>query len=264
MKIKNIIVIWGLRGCGKEDVFKNRIHFNLNENPGNLPALINMKKYDKDVYVEANITTNNDACKLINIIKNKFPDITIKIIFWSVNNDIEATKLRCLENSEFRYAEPKELEKIRNTIFEIPNIEILGKGVFLQWKDIYQLSEEEKLVKKVWGEFKYPYGDAYLDLQNMTFSSNKWCLGGEQWSYEGPSWDVDPDGQEEINKIIKPFNTLLFKFLEEHYPNLSFIKWAKIENECFSTVEESDDDYYSNCRYARKTLDLKKFFEMLK
>jgi hypothetical protein len=53
--------------------------------------------------------------------------------------------------------------------------------------------------------------------------------------------------------------------LEKVAPNISFLQYKKITNECISTKDFSEGDYYGGCvYYSQYVLDVKSLFDILK
>jgi hypothetical protein len=101
------------------------------------------------------------------------------------------------------------------------------------------------------------YSNTYY---NGTIYSEYWRTGGvgggSCWD-EGDSHHYALDGDEPIK------DWCLDKFLEENYPDVTYLKYKKIQ-EHIGYAEWTEYEYYGNStNYARYKLDLKKLYEIL-
>lgn len=76
--------------------------------------------------------------------------------------------------------------------------------------------------------------------KDLVFNSEPWATGGRCggscWN-DGANENVTPEPEQEIE--------LLYKFLEENYPELSFINFRKLEK-FIRTYEYCNSEYYGN------------------
>jgi len=110
--------------------------------------------------------------------------------------------------------------------------------------------------KPEWKHFSDVNG-LYCD-ENGIVKGESWSLGGswaDCWGNQGTvSPGSRPDGMSELDTL-----------LEKVAPNISFLQYKKITNECISTKDFSEGDYYGGCvYYSQYVLDVKSLFDILK
>lgn len=99
-------------------------------------------------------------------------------------------------------------------------------------------------------------GEAGIELmEGRYFTSSYWCLGGEQWGYDGEKSPVDPE--EPCN--FDEFDSLM----ETVCPAITFIQYKRIYKACVQMKDRENPDYYSNTREGYWSCDVKHLYELL-
>jgi hypothetical protein len=263
--LKTLIILVGLPGSGKTTFASKYIEIS-NKNYRNrcirymdfdkLPKFFELAK-DRAIIKVRQSTTNNDdvlildglfmttaSCELItDIIMDARPFSCLEIHYFVPNIEY------CLWNDLFRREKDSSIT-IKNAKIEKPDIDIL-KNRFPNI-DITIISHE--VVKRP--EYKV-FADKYMIKmdKNDCLRSSEWCLGGSCGSCED-RWEVDAD---------PPVNfTELDNLLEEVAPNLTFLQYKKINNNCVCAKDYQDNDYYGGeKKYAYYICYIELLYEML-
>lgn len=190
--------------------------------------------------VDGLITTNENAEKLINLVKKQIKDdFKIEIVFWK--KDIEA----CLHNDKDRRIVNSTIT-IENLPFEEPSQELIEK---------FNIKVIKKKVQKKSGYQSWQKKNAMKDNK---LTSEEWGLGGTS----GNCWD---DTKYSISADPQPVNFKEFdELLEKICPNITFLQYKKIYNNCVTTETHQQSDYYGgSVEYCKFVCDLDKLYQEL-
>lgn len=193
----------------------------------------------KDLFSEEWVKKEMSLCTNIK------PFSECEIHFWE--EDREA----CLYNDKGRRDISSEAT-IKFAKFEKPDINRLCEKT-----GISNISLTYHKVKRK-PEWKAIADNAGLEVsENRFIRSEEWCLGGTECNYLGDRYYVDPQPPlktfEELDELILDIR-----------PNLSFLDYRKLWDECVSVKEIKHHDYYGGtvtCAYYEA--DAEKVFKML-
>lgn len=207
------------------------------------------------------LTTNVNQEKIvdewIDIFNSEDPDkmssTNIKFIFFKENREA------CLRNDSFRDKERSAYITIKQMPLERPNIEKLKEKYNdkrftfeIEEKEVHEMTQYEGTLKPL----KNKYWSKKLGYDTMT--SDSWRTGGEICSYDGWSSEVEP---EKAPQCFAEFDDLLEKLC----PNISFLTYKKIYNECVTIQDDYEQDYYGGTQYySVYCCNLDRLYEMLK
>ncbi len=157
----------------------------------------------------------------------------------------------CLWNDKGRRKENSEMT-IKTAIYKSR----LGVLDFKSLKQSYPLNIVRHTVKRKpeWKAFTDEMGISLTDDGNLV--SDTWSLGGESWDYNGNKRPVYSEPQP---ASFKEFDSLLRKIA----PNISFLKYKELFDECVSIEDKEDSDYYSRQQVAFFVCNLPKLFSIL-
>lgn len=234
-KMPKLTILWGLPGSGKTSYAERRwpygsyryyvldcdnygrgmkledIVFNVSSNFSHRTA--------KDFILDGLFNTNEQVDKLLDAISRatKLPEI--EIIYWAENREA------CLWNDRGRRKMNSEVT-IKHAPFEEPSRELINKYKITLVRE----NVERKPIFKVWA------GERNLGSGNK-LKSDTWCLGG----YSKNCWG----DQHQVSAGTQPVSFVeLDNFLAENYPNITFMQYKKIMNDCVTTETTGDSDYY--------------------
>ena len=256
--IPTLIVLWGLPGSGKttyaEEKYPNDRYFggvlpvhvldcdnwgrgtkfdNIVEN-----AVYNLRT--RSVLLDGLFTTNEVVERLLTAIMKEIKAFNIEIIFWEENREA------CLWNDRGRRKKNSKIT-IENLPFEVPSNQLL-KSFNIKMTRMYV---ERKPYFKVWAAEKGLYSE------KDKLCSSSWCLGGTSRNCYGEEHEVSGSAQD-ISF------TELDTFLEEHYPNVTFMQYKKILRDCVESKETGNSDYYGGyVKYAHYECDLESLYKLL-
>ena len=234
-----------------------------------------------DVCVDGLVTTYDDLYNLIYGIlmymqrkctwKNrKYGDFTLSFIIHQWDENREA----CIHNDNVHNRDVKAKSSIKNLPYENINAKkvenylrnnltienILGESYdskIVKIEKIEHKVEKTTLYQTVFEpeceRFSY---DIFGENGSYIYSEN-WTLGGEAGNCWGHRWDVSPEEPKEFVKLDE--------FLLKVVPNMSFLQYKKIFNECVDKIEWHELDYYSEgTNETCWRCDMKKLYEILK
>ena len=176
----------------------------------------------------------------------------IKFIFFK--EDREA----CLVNDSFREKERSAHITIEHSALDKPDIEKF-KEKYNDERFTFEI--EEKEVHKM-----NQYEGVLLPLKNKYWSdklgydvmvSDSWRTGGTLCSYDGWSSEIEPEKQP---SSFEEFDDLLEKLC----PNISFLTYKKMFNDCVTVEDGYENDYYGGTQYySLYCCRLKRLYELL-
>lgn len=91
----------------------------------------------------------------------------------------------------------------------------------------------------------------------------QWRVGGRSG---GSCWDTGDSAYHSVEAEEEPQDWALVRLLEEHFPNISFLKYQKLLRECVKVSESKrDHDYYGNYYdYRQKEASFEDVYKFLK
>jgi len=196
-------------------------------------------------FLDGLFLTLENAKEVVSSVKDRVKKVVIH--YWNPNiedckwNDAGRRKLNSsitIENAKIDSID--EIKKIKDSF---NNIEFL-----------FKIHSVEK--KPEWKHFS-DVNDLYCD-ENGIVKGESWSLGGswsDCWGNQGTvSPGSRPDGMAELDTL-----------LEKVAPNISFLQYKRITNECVSINDFSEGDYYGGSVYYNQyVLDIKNLFYILK
>ena len=171
----------------------------------------------------------------------------IKIQFVYFNEDRET----CLFNDKQRNREELADITIKSATYEKPNINELKRD----FPDMeFSIIEKEVHKMNVY-ECVFKPHESFSNKDKM--QSDYWSRGGSWGDCWGNSGSISPDPQP---SSFTEFDELL----EEICPNITFLQYKKLYNECVTVEEDGHGDYYGGYEYTSYfQCDLKKLYEMM-
>lgn len=192
------------------------------------------------VILDGLITTNQSADKILSLVtKYVGEDLDFEIVFW------EEDRETCRFNDRGRRSKDSKIT-IDNMILEEPSQNLLTK---------YKATmKKKKVVRKhpwqVWAAEQCLGESGFLE-------SDTWCLGGTWGNCWGDHGTVSSTPQP---ASFREFDELL----EKVCPNITFLQYKNIHNECVTTKTTLEWDYYGgSSEYARYVCDVMKLYELL-
>ena len=263
MVIKELHISIGLPGSGKTTEFDKLFENSNNKRKniriqcdsfltGSRPTYKNMSELILDrsrlfceiTFLDGLFLTLENVKEVVDSVKDRVKKVVIH--YWEPN--IEACKWndegrRSLDSSiTIENAKIDSLDEIKKIKDSFDNIEFLFKIHIVKRKP-------------EWKHFSDVNG-LYCD-ENGIVKGGSWSLGGtwgDCWGSHGSvSPGERPDGMAELDTL-----------LEKVAPNISFLQYKKITNECVSTEDFSERDYYGGCvYYSQYVLDVKSLIDIL-
>ena len=221
------------------------------------------------VCIDGLITTINDLDKVIddtlNYIHNRYKgcDYQVKIYIHQWNEDRET----CLHNDRMRVNSGEREVGSEATICIHPYEYIQIDQLVNHIKDnhVVSIEVENHVVKYIdtYDTLFVPLiGYDKTDYRNGTpkktqyMYSESWSAGGSWSDCWGNEGTISPDSPSDFHE----FDDLLIKIC----PDISFLNYKKLLNECTETEEYSESDYYGGCEYRQRwKCDMKRLYELL-
>jgi len=239
----------------KNDAYIQRISAMTNEEVffvflrDKLEASVDCSKRDK-VVVDGLITTNDFAKKIMTAIRNQYPNAEFSIAFWKEDRDA------CFHNDRGRRSKNSTIT-IKNLPLEEPSEEIL-KEFGMTNKNVTKKQVVRKPDYQVWAEENGIWYDSNYDPGSKgKMKSSSWSLGGTSGGYDGSIHQISPQPQP---ASFAEFDDLLLKIC----PDMSFLRYKKLYNDCVETETKDDSDYYGGrTTDAYYVCDLEKLYNLL-
>lgn len=267
---KNITILYGLPGSGKtfyterlkhtcystivhmDDYIVDGKYKSITEVLSGLKGLI--QEY---LVIDSLITTQKKLEEIIKETHDFFENNggvrqNLTIVCWNENRDA------CRENIKRRADGRNVSVTIDNIPFEEVDEDRIRRFVYDMDRNV-QLSFKHRCVftNGNWDLYFQPLIDDIWNEENKYYYSEDWSCGGDWGDCWGRHGDIEPDE--------KPEFTDFYKLLEDVCPNISFIQYKRIFNECVEIEEFEESDYYGGTEYkSRYKLDVKKCYEMLR
>ena len=214
---------------------------------------------NNEIYIDGLITTPEQCKEVMRSVYNYISkelgklnnDFEIEFIIEAFKEDRDA----CLNNDKYRmiYDSRKNTSEslIKNAPYEIPSLDYLKKcinkpnvtDIIVHEYDIYKTNSVlEQIIDS---------------SKNGKLYSNEWITGGRWGDCWGNEGIIEPDSPENFYQLDN--------LLEVIAPNLTFLQYKKIENECVELDEWHNFEYYGGVTYkARYECDLFRLQEQLK
>lgn len=197
-------------------------------------------------FVDGLFTTNEDLIELIKIIKNENEKyektLSITVYYWNEDRD------SCIWNDEYRRDE-NSIASIKSLPYEKPDKKLLLEKTGLEVELI------SKTIVRKEGYVHDANGLGFY-LSGKYLISDNWSVGGtvcDCWGGCHAAYASDPVNFTELDK-----------FLEAKKPDLTFLQYKRIWNECVSTDDYQEGDYYGGCvTYMYYKCDMEKLYKIL-
>lgn len=259
---KEVILLWGLPGCGKTTYAENQAGSGwisekaavqivngdavARRNRANsLEAIVKntatklKAKQVRKVIVDSLLTTNAGALDLMEKIQETQDNKpTFRIVYWKEDRE------SCLYNDSGR-RDVSSAATIKNMVFETPDHNVL------------HLPKSHIVCKTI---VRKPSWKKWADENKIqeTIVSNSWCTGGAVGSYlDNEVRPISPDDK------LDSFDEL-DKLLETISPTITFLQYKRIYRECVTLKTDHSSDYYGGWTdIARYVCDVQKLHKEL-
>jgi len=222
------------------------------------------------VCIDGLITTIGDLTKVIddtlNYIQNRYEgcDYQVRLCIHQWNEDRET----CLHNDMMRMNSGERNVSsettIRNRPYEYIHKEQLKKyrennhivAIKFERHTIKKLDSYDTMFAPLIGYDRREYCDDKAKKTKYMYSES-WSGGGTWGDCWGNEGTISPDSPSEF----KEFDDFLLKIC----PEMPFLQYKKIVNECLETEEYTSYDYYGGCEYRHRwKCDMEKLYAMMK
>lgn len=193
--------------------------------------------------------TTSEVDKLLGIIYDQ-----LKKMYFELAHDIEVhqwneDKSSCLWNDKFRRDVDSDVT-IKHRSIEDISLEVLSE----KYSEFNFKKVKHKVMKKEgWKIFADKYG---ITTKGGDVKFGNWCLGGtwrDCWGGSGTVSSESPNEPEFFDELLL-----------EICPDISHLKYKKLQRGCLTTDVYSEGDYYGGCvNYSRYMLNIPKLYELL-
>ena len=209
---------------------------------------ISRRRFAYTFMIDGLFLTNQALADAISVVCEYHLSADVVIHRWKENRKI------CELNDGGR-REKNSTQMIRNAAYEEVDVDWLTTK--LKNYDVRNITivEHDVVLKPDWIRYVKTVDVTLVDGK---LRSERWSCGGCRGNcYDSSMYYYDG---EEPSKF-----TALDKFLDEKCPNLLYKDYRKISEQCISTEEESEAEYYGgSTSYMRWVCDMKKLYELLK
>ncbi len=203
---------------------------------------INIHHYKNDIIVDGLFLTNNIIEKVLTLSNINPKTDEVEIIRWKEDRET------CLYNDKYRRSKDSSIT-IRNAAFEYPSDELIKKwGIKLIEKDVVKKPDW-----KTWAQ------------QNEIQLVDDRYLEGDEWSTGGTAGNCWDNTKHQIDAETPKKFVELDNLLTRICPNINFLQYKKIDNDCCDIREDGYGDYYGGyVGNARHRCDIEKLYNLLK
>ena len=267
-----ITITYGLPGSGKTYYCNNQSNF--------MTDVVHMDDYIVDgkylplEEVLGNNTKHSDIiidclCTTNKQLKEILSELSEICLYFGFGRSIkfkivsfEGTREACKKNIERR----NDGRNVSTTIDNLP-YEDVNEYDIRKFVDDYSLQNNIKVTvifekRKIyegtpWDKYFQPIIDSSYESKGKYLVSESWSLGGTWGDCWGNKGKISPDEQP---SSFREFD----KLLEEVCPNITFLQYKSIYDECVEVYKYDESDYYGGTQYyAQYRLDLRKCYDML-
>ena len=199
------------------------------------------------ICIDGLFTTNSQIQEVIDVVHTCLPkfrndeDFVIVIHHWK--EDREA----CLFNDKYRRELSSETS-IKNLPLEDPKDYKFDS--ILKIKIVYH-----DVVRKTVYEGIFEPLSAFNKFDGI-LTSNSWTTGGTWGNCWGDKGECEPEPQPEFEEFDR--------LIERVAPNITFMKYKRLYNECVTVETDYEYDYYGGCcNKAYYKCDLRKLYDMM-
>jgi predicted kinase len=209
-------------------------------------AMRRVKNNAKTIIVDGLFLTNDDRIKAITAVASYYGACRCIIHLWNEARDI------CLKNDGGR-RETSAAQTIQNAVYEPVDVERIQAGIADCNATLIDVQPHKVELKPGWERLFRPH----VWIEDGKMRSTEWCAGGAY----GNCWDDSKSPVAAEDPLpFKELDDLLLKIV----PELSFLQYRKIQNECVTSESRYESDYYGGgCSYAYWVCDLKKMYDIL-
>lgn len=268
----NVTITYGLPGSGKtfysrrvDNEWTSIIHMDDHIVDGKYESIYeilkNMRKNKlrtNNIYIDCLITTNKKLKEIIKEVYNFYQNECkcrreFKIVWWEGNREA------CKKNAERR----NDGRNVSVSIDRLPYEEVDEVAIrrfMMNLDSLTKINFERRRVYMDcnWDVYFQPLIDNCYESEGKYYFSDSWSRGGSWGDCWGNHGNIHPDEQP---SSFEQFD----KLLEDICPNITFIQYKRVFNECVTIDEYSESDYYGGTEYkARYKLDLRKCYDMLR
>jgi hypothetical protein len=211
-----------------------------------------------NIYIDCLITTNKKLKEIIKEVYNFYQKECNcrrewKVIWWEGNREA------CKKNAERR----NDGRNVSVSIDRLPYEEVDEGGIRRFMSNLDSLTKINFERRRVymdcnWDVYFQSLIDNCYESEGKYYFSDSWSRGGSWGDCCGNHGNIHPDEQP---SSFEQFD----KLLEDICPNITFIQYKRVFNECVTIDEYSENDYYGGTEYkARYKLDVRKLYDMLR
>lgn len=200
-----------------------------------------VKNNSKTIIVDGLFLTNDDRIDAITAVAAHRRNCRCIIHFWNEARDI------CLKNDGGR-RDTAASQTIQHAAYEPVDVDYIQNGISDWNVTLVDVQPHTVQLKPDWQRFFRPH----VWIEDGKLRSTTWCTGGAY----GNCWNsgMSPVSAEQPLPF-KELDELLLKTV----PELTFLQYRKIQNECVTSDSKYEPDYYGGgCHYAFWVCDLEK------
>lgn len=208
---------------------------------------LSIDNFSDFICIDGLITTNTQVQEVIDVIHTCLPrfrnDDDFEIVIHHWKEDREA----CLFNDKYR-RELSSATSIKNLPLEDPKDYKFNSilNVRIVYHDVIRKNVYEGIFEPL---------SAFNGFDGI-LTSNTWTTGGTWGNCWGDKGECDPEPQPEFEEFDR--------LVERVAPNITFMKYKRLYNECVTVENDYECDYYGGCCYkAYYKCDLRKLYDTM-